>query len=115
MVKKVLEPIVEPLVEEEVPVIADIPDSEPEEEVKSIQKSKKPRTQAQIDAFAKVILKRTENSAKISPPNNSILLCEIFSAVKSFNHNSGAQVFNTIKSSKYSVTGNLVCSYSLIS
>jgi predicted trehalose synthase len=60
MPKKVLESIVEPLVEEE-PIIADIPDSEPEEEPKSIQKSKKPRTQAQIDAFAKVILKRTEN------------------------------------------------------
>lgn len=62
MVKKVLEPIVKPLVdEEEVPVIADIPDESEEEEPKSIQKSKKPRTQAQIDAFAKVIEKRTEN------------------------------------------------------
>lgn len=62
MVKKVLEPIVEPLVdEEEAPVMVDIPsDSEHEEEPKSIQKSKKPRTQAQIDAFAKVIEKRTQ-------------------------------------------------------
>ena len=58
MLKKILEPVVEPLVDEQ-PIIADIPDSEPEEEVKSIQKSKKPRTQAQIDAFAKVI----ENSS----------------------------------------------------
>ena len=47
--------------EEEVPEIGDIPsESEPEEEKKTIQKSKKPRTQAQIDAFAKVIEKRTE-------------------------------------------------------
>lgn len=60
MPKKNLELIVKPLVEEE-PVIADIPDESEEEETKSIQKSKKPRTQAQIDAFAKVIEKRTEN------------------------------------------------------
>jgi hypothetical protein len=60
MKKKNLELIVKPLVEEE-PVIADIPDESDEEEPKSIQKSKKPRTQAQIDAFAKVIEKRTEN------------------------------------------------------
>jgi hypothetical protein len=60
MPKKNLELIVKPLVEEE-PVIADIPDESDEEEPKSIQKSKKPRTQAQIDAFAKVIEKRTEN------------------------------------------------------
>ena len=47
--------------EEEVPEIGDIPsESEHEEETKTIQKSKKPRTQAQIDAFAKVIEKRTE-------------------------------------------------------
>lgn len=59
MPKKILEPVVEPLVDEQ-PIIADIPDSEPEEEVKSIQKSKKPRTQAQIEAFAKVIEKRTQ-------------------------------------------------------
>ena len=59
MPKKILEPVVEPLVDEQ-PIIADIPDSEPEEEVKSIQKSKDPRTQAQIEAFAKVIEKRTQ-------------------------------------------------------
>ena len=61
MPKKNLEPIVKPLVdEEEVPVIADIPsDSEPEEEPKSIQKSKRPRTEKQKEAFAKVIEKRT--------------------------------------------------------
>ena len=41
------------------PVVDDIP--EPAEETKSIQKSKKPRTQAQIDAFAKVIEKREAN------------------------------------------------------
>ena len=58
MPKKILEPVVEPLIDEQ-PIIADIPDSEPEE-VKSIQKSKKPRTQAQIEAFAKVIEKRTQ-------------------------------------------------------
>jgi hypothetical protein len=39
-------------------VVDDIPDPD---ETKSIQKSKKPRTQAQIDAFAKVIQKREEN------------------------------------------------------
>lgn len=55
MVKKSLEPLVE-----EQPVMVDIP-SDDEEEPKTIQKSKKPRTQAQIDAFAKVIEKRTEN------------------------------------------------------
>ena len=59
MPKKILEPVVEPLVDEQ-SIIADIPDSEPEEEVKSIQKSKDPRTQAQIEAFAKVIEKRTQ-------------------------------------------------------
>ena len=60
MPKKILEPLVE---EKEEPVMADIPsasESEPEEKP-TIQKSKKPRTQAQIDAFAKVIEKRTEN------------------------------------------------------
>ena len=56
MLKKILEPLVE-----EVPVIADIPDSEPEEEVKSIQKSKIPLTQALVDAFAMVIEKRTQS------------------------------------------------------
>ena len=59
MPKKILEPVVEPLVDER-PIIPDIPDSEPEEEVKSIQKRNKPRTQAQIEAFAKVIEKRTQ-------------------------------------------------------
>ena len=58
--KKIIEKL-EPLVEEEEePVIADIPSESEPEEVPTIQKSKKPRTQAQIDAFAKVIEKRTE-------------------------------------------------------
>lgn len=58
MPKKIVEKL-EPLVEE-VPVMVDIPEeSEVEEEPKLIQKSKKPKTQAQIDAFAKVIEKRT--------------------------------------------------------
>jgi hypothetical protein len=47
---------------EETPVISDIPsDSEPEEEPQTIQKSKRPRTEKQKEAFLKVIEKRTEN------------------------------------------------------
>ena len=61
MVKESLESLVKAEKVEEEPVISDIPsESEPEEEKKTIQKSKKPRSQAQIDAFAKVIEKRTE-------------------------------------------------------
>jgi hypothetical protein len=56
MPKKILEALEVDKVD---PVVDDIP--EPEEETKSIQKSKKPRTQAQIDAFAKVIEKREAN------------------------------------------------------
>jgi hypothetical protein len=60
MRKTILEPIVKSLVDDkEVPVMVDIPSDE--EEPQTIQKSKRPRTQAQIDAFAKVIAKRTEN------------------------------------------------------
>ena len=59
MPKKIVEKL-EPIVE--VPVMVDIPEeSELEEEPKLIQKSKEPKTQAQIDAFAKDIEKRTEN------------------------------------------------------
>ena len=58
MPKKIVEKL-EPLVEE-VPVMVDIPEeSEVEEEPKLTQMSKKPKKQAQIDAFAKVIEKRT--------------------------------------------------------
>ena len=62
MVKKVVETI-EPLVkvEEEKPVIGEIPDESEEEEPVTIQKSKKPRSEAQKAAFLKVIEKRTEN------------------------------------------------------
>ena len=61
MVKESLESLVKAEKVEEEPVISVIPsESEPEEEKKTIQKSKKPRSQAQIDAFAKVIEKRTE-------------------------------------------------------
>ena len=59
MPKKILEPI-GPIVEQQ-PNISDIPsESEPEEEPKSKQKSEKPRSQAQIDAFAKVVEKHAE-------------------------------------------------------
>ena len=47
--------------EEETPVMSNIPDdTEDEEEPKTIQKSKKPRSDKQIAAFAKVIEKRQE-------------------------------------------------------
>ena len=59
--KKIIEKLESLVEEEEEPVIADIPSESEPEEVPTIQKSKKPRTQAQIDAFAKVIEKRTEN------------------------------------------------------
>ena len=58
MPKKILEDL-EVLQDKVDPVVDDI--NEPAEETKSIQKSKKPRTQAQIDAFAKVIEKREAN------------------------------------------------------
>ena len=61
MVKKVVETIE---VLEESPVAVDIPtDSEVEEEPKSIQKSKRPRTEKQKEAFLGVLLKRTEARA----------------------------------------------------
>ena len=59
MVKKVVESL--EVLEEEVPVLADIPDESEEEEPQTIQKSKRPRTEKQKEAFAKVIEKRTEN------------------------------------------------------
>lgn len=60
---KKLETVVVPLLEE-TPVISDIPaDSEVEEEPKSIQKSKRPRTEKQKWAFLLVIQKRTEARA----------------------------------------------------
>jgi hypothetical protein len=50
-----------PKVKLEEPVISDIPDdTDEEEEPKTIQKSKKPRSVKQIEAFAKVIEKRQE-------------------------------------------------------
>jgi hypothetical protein len=50
-----------PLEEKETPVISDIPDdTDEEEEPKTIEKSKKPRSVKQIEAFAKVIEKRQE-------------------------------------------------------
>ena len=55
MPKKILEVL------EEEPIIADIPDSEPEEEeTKTIQKSKRPRTDKQKEAFAKIVDRRTQ-------------------------------------------------------
>jgi hypothetical protein len=58
MPKKILEDL-EVLEAKVDPVVDEIP--EPEEETKSIEKSKKPRSQAQVDAFAKVIEKREAN------------------------------------------------------
>lgn len=52
----------DPLVEE-VPVIADIPDESEEEEPQTIQKSKRPRTEKQKEAFLGVLQKRTEARA----------------------------------------------------
>ena len=49
---------------EEVPVMVDIPeDSEVEEEPKTIEKSKRPRTEKQKEAFLRVIEKRTQARA----------------------------------------------------